>query len=403
MRTKSKFIFSIIGLLIIILAGLFLIYHHQDNLKNHIPANVSVYIHTYPQLFNQINTDQQNLILSTATIFNFSQNQIKKIIQLCQKEIAIIKIPNQNWQIATFKNQNLINYLENQQISYKTTDSIIYFPQNQSSVIEISQSLAKNPLFKPKKFNFSDLYLYYSNNEQVFAPDFIGKQYLQPFFAYLSGKDNYFVINTNIKTNVFNDNNFASLLNSSANYRILAKNINLSLLPLTASNVAENFEYSLLKEFNQIDEFIDFEDKFLFVINSEQKSAEQIKSLILQKIALLLPQEQEKILPDNTIAINLVAKPENWQFTQVTAQKSQLIIDELNFDIQIFQINGKIIISNNIDFEKYNSQNVNNSIDQTKCHPADSYILFNNLNNTGIDKILINKSKIFNTIKICIE
>ena len=350
MTKSGKIIFVLFCLFLIILSGLFFVYYHKDTLKNYVPAEVSLYIHTYPHEINRLFVENYDLEQVVLGLFD-DQAQIKKLLILTDKEIAIIKPVNQDYRILTFQTPALVDELNKDKIPYKICDSVIVFPE--------TNNFCDQPklIYQPKRLNFAKATIYFTGKEPLFLPNFIDRSYVTPFYAYLSRpkffKNTKLYLETTLAGELMSKNTAKKQfsVNSSQKPRFELYNVDLSKLTLKASIIPENFKYQLLQNFSQINYFADFDDKFVLVVGG--LSLKDTQTVIKKRLAFLMPQERKKVLPDDTIAINLIANPAYWDFAYDNGAW-QIEEPRQNIKIQMKQIENAVLITNNLDINLVN-------------------------------------------------
>lgn len=389
MISIGKNFFVVFCLILLIFSGLFLFLHHKDTLKNYVPKEVSIYIHTYPQEINSL-FDKYFEIKSVFLELFENNSNIEELIKLANREIAIIKPVNQGYRILTYKTPVLEAALKDNKINFQTCGKVLIFPET-NNICEQQPKLD----FRPKIFNFSKVIIYFTGKEPLFLPDFIDHNYITPFYAYMSWpnqKAGSVFIETNIKgdlmtVNVDNQSYSVNLLNVP---RFELYNFDLSKLTFKASIIPENFKYQLLQNFSQVNYFADFDDKFILVVGG--LNLKDIQTVIKKRLAFLLPQERKKILPDNTVAINLIANPAYWDFEN-NRGIWELNEPQLGLKLQVKQLESGVLITNNIDI---NSVKVGNFEPVNDCDQAASKFIYH----YNLLKIYIANEE---NIKICLN
>jgi hypothetical protein len=338
MTTLGKIVFSLLALIIIISAAFLLFLNNKDTLAKTLPPNTSFYIHTYPQVINKLAENQKNYYLHNSFLLNLDKNQAQSISALITKELAIFKKPDQSLKIATYSNQELLDFLNTEKIPLVYCDDIIIFPETSSvNYCNTNDNLAKNAQFKPKNAIFSDGYLYYSGNEANFLPEIAKNYAITDFSAYFKIKNQVITIKSTLPSiNLFFRNDQQSWQSQINQTTILySRNVDFSQMPLTAALIKENLYYRLLKKIGRVEAFSYSKEKSFLTVRQHDRTIDQLENFIKEELSYLLPEEQPQELPDGTPAINLIANPNLWQFTRNENQGSYLEVTELGLTFTI--------------------------------------------------------------------
>ena len=412
---RSKGYWPFILLIILIISSLlivFLLFNHPDSLSKYAPADVSLYINAKPQAIQKMATNHQDLIYSWSDSLNLTPNQAQQIVNLSKREIALIKRPRQAFQLITYQNQELLSYLNQQQISYQLDEKIIYLPDQPDLNLDSANVLHDLEAYQPKKIDFSLIRAYFSGQEQLFLPAVVKEQAeSQPFFAYAKYKNNNFIIKTTLQselgTKQLSQNTILQLPLKS---KIYAQNIDFSQLSTAPSLAPENFKYMILQKIGPVTQFIDLGDQYIIVIDANSKSINQLKDIIKYNLAMLLPEEQIKLLPDKTQAKHLVANPDLWDFQPISSNLFELHEEKLNLHLYLQQNNDTLIVSNNINLnDLYSKNNINLTEALNSCQISNSFLYIkpqnNNLANLSkyLNEIVISINEKSNNIIFCID
>lgn len=402
-------IFLIFLILIIVTAVSLIFLAHHDKLAKYVPADSSLYIHTYPQNINKLEIQHQSTVYSLLNNLGLSNQQAQKVIELAKKEIAFYKQPYSDFQIITFVDQDLINFLQQNNISFVQQDKVIYFPKiNNNLSYQTENSLTDLAQFRNKNINFSLAYFYFSGKEPLFLPNFVQKESIEPFLGYIYLKNNNIIAKTNLPmklTSTYNKNINYILQNQIENCDLYTKNIDYSTLSVNkVSKIPENIKYAILKDVGETVEFLDFnQEKFAFTTYYSKQTLQLLQQSIINEIAMLLPEEQKKTLPDDTIAVNLVANPDLWSFTQTDNSNYYLKVEKLNLDINITIQHNLILVTNNYQINDLFENNSTNSQPLNQCSNYNYLITINNpLGNNLLKSISFAANNQQNTI-ICIQ
>lgn len=114
---------------------------------------------------------------------------------------------------------------------------------------------------------------------------------------------------------------------------------------------------------------------FNFVLVMDKPVDEQLdnfKDLIRTILAQKLPAEKETLLPDGSVATELLAQPENWQWQEAAGGIFYLKEEALDFEISYLADGSKILFSNSTAvLENFNPKqgiNINNLVDACQLH-----------------------------------
>jgi hypothetical protein len=344
MTKAQTIVFVLICLILIALGGFFILNYHKDSLKNQVPAEVSLYIHSYPQVINSLPSKYFSLISANLNKSGLTEDELQNIFKLATKEIAVFKTPGSGYQIITFYNQPLEALLRQNRIQFTKCGETIIFPSTNNACVQ--NSLAKNVNYSPSKWNFSKLTLYYSSQEALFFPEYLEKNYMKPFFAYLYEKESfnqpYYFIKTDLTTDLAFEpkQSYEKETGAEEKTTLYAQSLDFSKLNLQVGNTRGNFKYQLLQAIGKVYQMMNYEGDSMAVV--AEKSVGELESVIKKRLSYLAPSEEIKLLPDNTQAINLVANPNVWEFETASNGERLLAVKKLNLAFKL-----KPLASNN--------------------------------------------------------
>jgi len=161
----------------------------------------------------------------------------------------------------------------------------------------------------------------------------------------------------------------------------------------TSENYKSIYNFELNKAVNllkQPSEIIIFNknDKsvfgFDFVLVTNKPASEDLdnfKDLVRIILAQKVPTEKQRLLPDGSFAVELLAQPESWQWIEIENNVFSIAQESLNFELAYSIKDNYLIISNqinliNLDFQE--GINISNLINS--CQVTNRYLIFNSQN-----------------------
>jgi len=290
-KTKLILFFILPGIFFVFLFfTIFSFFYFQDNLLKYAPEQTDLYIHYKNNPFSkEINSKQWLLYLSNDTIPNNS----KKI-----KEASIITIlESKDIDFNTFPFNN------KQPISTTSTQIVILKgePGDFSNYPYYKKQLAENvfALSKSKEA----LKIKFKNNFQIKKNNFFS-----PFKGFLKIKDTIYPLYFKISKQKIIFSSGKNLLKDQTIYSFLENPGWKYLIPKTNSIILEN-----INSLNQPN-LIYWQNNNCFLSYQTEQSLEQIQNELKIYLANKYPKKEKIILPDKTIAFELKASPQSFNF-----------------------------------------------------------------------------------------
>jgi hypothetical protein len=392
-----KFSFVIFSFALFGACLIFLFFSHNDTLKNFVPAEADVYLHSTTDKLNSLPDNQRELFADWLEKHSsLSKSAWQTIFNSYRGEIGLFSINQQIFAIAK-PTKKIINALDAQNISSLRQRKSLLFPGLQIS----GEKLVKTAWFNQikQKVSFSDALIYIKNTAILPLP--------------LSEKrqNDALVISANFsskwtKLNILGPVGQEIFSKSKRQITMLPTdtivyfyNILTEKITEKAEFLPQNFKFHLLKSLKGPVEFLETNNGFVVFGLLKYNSTAAIQQNISAILSQMFPTVKPKLLPDRTIAAQLIADPSQWQFVNNNQQQSVLNEKKLNLNITIDELQKYFSIKNN--FSEVNSK------DSTKINGLfSSCSIFHNQGAifypvNSLKLFIINKNE--NKIRVCIE
>ncbi|MBI5077568.1 hypothetical protein HZB94_04275 [Candidatus Falkowbacteria bacterium] len=382
---------------------IFLFLNHNDTLKNFVPEEAEIYLHSKPRQYNSLPANQRSVYLNWLEKHSsLSKSTWQSILQNHPSEIGLFSINGQVFGVVK-SNKNAIDELNAQNVSFVQDGKATFFPALRLSV----EKLTGNVWFRKinKKISFSDVLVYVKNISSLALP--------LPAF----NSTEPLVASTNVaasqvklrvagpvgqKIELTNKRQIAALPSDTVIYfyNILTRNI-----PEKVEFLTKNFKFHLLQSMLGPVEYLETRDSFLIFASKKFNSLEMIKENILMILAQTLPVEKQKLLPDKTFSTQLIADPNQWQFQSTAIDNVQTLLNEpkIGLSLSIVDLGEMIAIKNKAQPPKLGFKTrLNSKINSCSLfHNNGAIILPLNAINGIEDIIIINKDE--SKIVVCIH
>jgi len=390
-----------------------------DNLIEFVPAETIIYSHFY---FNQETPLKKKII---EALFNDLPNWLElkeielkeDILSNLNQELALAFIPDEK---LNLKPLLIIKLKADKATLQGLTSSNYFFIPKQSLLFIIDQKVKegmfnldpqKNLLIPIHKFDSNN---YFSVENQHFNQTFINLDWFKNNQLNLGQKILTNFLNKNglkkllLKTDILNDQLLINIItspsllpeeNSNRLTNPLIDNLPNTILLYLRGNTDQDLN-NLIKQFiisqnyrdigsmlltlfsdSQEELLINLEENkkltYLLISTSQPESAkkvENIKLAISQYLTSNLPKEKEKILPDKTKVVELIAEPERFEFQKLILNNNQsdgsarlitnlysLSVPEINLEIVLGIYKDKLILGNSKKIFENLTSNINNN------------------------------------------
>ena len=317
-----KFYLLIFGILLFVGGILFLLLNHVDTLYKYVPAEAENYLHIQPKALNQLSDGQRSDIYRWLQDHS-SVNELAwtKILESTQREIGLFTLNGQVFGI-TNNNKKFKEMLVIQHVSSSFNKNVILFPYLELKQPQI-ETLADQNWFKDvrQRICFKDFILYSQNLSalQLNMPTI--KNAELPVMSFLGNFDDG-IIRIETLGNIGQtksspiDEPLKTLPAQTLSYFR-----NLRVEEIAQFNaVSDNLELSIIKKLDGGVEY--YKDAYgsQIKIAKTALTIDQLKKAILSSLAQIYPSKKERILPDGSVAINLIADENAWNFVEVSPQ-----------------------------------------------------------------------------------
>jgi hypothetical protein len=310
-----------------------LFFSHPDNLARFVPAEATLYLHSQNNFLDKLPNNQKNLFLAwLEKKSTLTQSQWDQIIKEKTKEFALFTINGQFFGL-TETNPNLKNTLEKTKISFTEVNNHLYIPAIKTNNTTITKESWYTNI--RKHFNLSSLTIYLKNPRAMDIPTALINTNELPVV----------ITNTTIqKTNCYNLHGqigFTNKTKEPAHFsitpdtKIYFNNFPAKEISQKVDYTLNNFPLLLLKTLKGSMEFVNTTDNFAIRVPKKENSLKEIQNNIKFILAQTKPSEKEKLLPDETIATQLIADSTQYLFSEVDNNHQQIKLDEQNFEINI--------------------------------------------------------------------
>lgn len=309
-----KVVTLIVSILVIITGIIFLFSNNKDTLVYSVPGQAETYFHAKNNISKHFNSEKLDLFISyLENNSTLNSESWQTILTSHSNEIGIFSINKQIFGIL-YKNNKNTKLLQSLGIDYQLDKHTVIFPKIARSNTNLSDLNWYNSI--NKKVNFSKFSIYIRNNAIIkdFVPQVSGtheailingdKRGISLVLT-LNGKG----IGQNYNKKELDSGNF-----SLKNTEFVIKNIQTKNFNIQKKYKVDQISNHLLNKLDGFNSFFKNQDGFLIVTPKEDNNLEQIQNDIKVFLASVVPDKQQKTLPDGTISIQLVANPEKWQF-----------------------------------------------------------------------------------------
>ena len=237
--------------------------------------------------------------------------------------------------------ENNVSLLNSQNIPFSQTDEVLFFPKINVS----NEKLTDQDWFKKTNttINFSK-YTLLAQNSSLLNVNFPEIQDNEPIFAKMD------LVNENLRIKLYGKLG-QSKLKFKRQVQELPEDTKLYISGLTFSKLSqksdytsENFPYILTQSLAIPFEYVETDDTFQLYLDKKDVSLENFGEKIKEILAFTYPTEENKLLPDNSIAKQLIANKDNWQFESHSINGYKINDPEL----YIYDLNEHLLVTNAI-------------------------------------------------------
>lgn len=345
------------GIVAFILCLVFLLLNQGDNIVRFAPDTADLYFHARANKLALLKPERQTILYTwLGQNGSLSEKQWQLIVPLIKNEFAIYKKNNELTVVAR-PNRSLVELLIKEGIASSSTGSFIAFPSDDSGFApENSSSFAK----LKRKINFSDFSLYARNLNVIhgFLTN-LGKSESQPVIIDGNIGKNKIELTINESTPLMPDKKMKQQIKTfdpSTQYYFL--NIDQKNAEKLAENLQKTLDFQILSKLSGPKEYQKTKDWSTMFITKRYNTMEGLKLAITTTLATFQPAEKAKVLPDDTIATQLIADPTQWSFVELPANAEgfkflSLTADKLNLGIIIRETENQYqIIINSLNLVK---------------------------------------------------
>lgn len=359
------------GIVIFILCLVFLFLNQGDNIVRFVPDTADLYFHAKINKLALLKPEQQAILYGwLGQNGALSEKQWRGIMPLIKNEFTIYKENNELTVIA-HPNKPLAELLAKEVIVSSPIGSFIVFPSDDSSFSpENSSSFAK----LKRKINFSDFSSYARNLNVIhgFLTN-LGESESQPVIIDGDIEKNKIELVINESTSLMPGKKMKpqiKTLDPSTQYYFL--NIDQKNAEKLAENSQKSLDFQILTKLNGPKEYQKTSAWSSIFITKRNNTLEGLKLAITTTLATFQPAEKAKVLPDDTIATQLIADPTQWSFVELPVNAEgfkslSLTADRLNLGIIVKETKDQYQISiNSLNLVK-SSQPTSTTIAKSPC------------------------------------
>lgn len=284
----------------------FLLLNHVDTLDQYVPGEAETYLHVNINSTYKLNADKKDHILnwleSKSTI---NKEGWQQILLNIDNEIGFFSMNGQIFAL-TKENKSLSNYLVQEKQSFTQKDKAIIIP-----ALNLTQTaLTDQAWYKSlkNKITFSDFVIYSKDLGKLEKTvPLLKTSGLYPIAAFGD------IHRNKVTFDVIGNVGQTKTRLTKSNIKEIPTGTKLYLRNIKAKTIAsmkvpgETLELSIIKLLTGPIEYLKKEGGSIIYINKTQNNLNELKSSILNTVALLHPVEVERELPDGTIGIHLVA------------------------------------------------------------------------------------------------
>jgi len=403
----NKFTYSlslfIIGCIASALGILFLLFNHVDTLYHYVPGSAENYLHIKPQSLNELTPAQkQEIIIWLSAHSTLDQEAWQQILSLNTRELGLYTLNGQIFGLVK-KNHVTENFFNGSILKSVVTKKVIFFGGRVLGKEDL-QSLAQSAWFKSvrQKILFKD-FVFYSQNLKTLNLGLPTIKNAEIPLISLLGNIKDARVQASILGNVgqakdkFITNGLSRLPASTIAY---FRNLSLSNID-KFKTISTNLEFSILQKLPSNLEYFKDPAGSELKLPKDSITLERLKQVILDATAQIYPTRTEKILPDGSIAINLIANKQAWSFVEFSPK--HWILPPITEDkttpalIDLMETQNDYRIT-------FGSPNFNGEL-ESKCELpkfSQNGIIYYNLGLNSFENLLI-QNKNQKKIKICID
>ncbi|NQT49539.1 hypothetical protein HQ571_02480 [Candidatus Kuenenbacteria bacterium] len=418
-----KFFSFIFAVILFCACFAFLFFNHADNLVKFAPVNAEVYLHSNAKFIERIPEKHFDVYLNwLEEKSTLTKDQWQEFFDNTKGEFGLFTINGQVFGMVR-KDDKTLKRFRKGTIAFAENENAIYFPPLKLSESYLTETDWYNGA--RKRINFSKFTIYSKNFSYLnFPVTSITADSQKPIVIFGDNKEEQ------LKLTIFGLNNPKTKNFSKQNITLLSEGTNFYGKNVLADNIAqkteyipENFNFNLLSIINGPVEFEENQSEFTIYLQKADNDLEVLKSDILNIIAQTVPVEKEKLLPDHSVAVQLIADSSAWNFENKNVKRDEgvapdvleLNVPEQRINLQLTETDLHYIIKNLFNTKESgatpSSSLTSHDSLQTKNIPkkcklfAKSY-LYMNLSNTSLSDyfaqaIVINNNP--NKTIICID
>src|SRR3989339_1593155 len=322
-----KFYLLIFGILFFVGGILFLLLNHVDTLYRFVPAEAENYLHIQPRSLNELSEAQRTEIYGwLKNHSSISENAWKNILESKQRELGLFSLNGQIFGVVRNNNQ-IKSLLLSKGISTAYNKQVVFFPHLALSNPIVS-SLADQAWFKTvrQRICFKDFILYSHNLNTLQLNMPLLKNAELPVTSFLGNFND-----KTVRIETLGQVGQAKAASIADPLKTLPKETisyfrNLQVEEMAKFNaVSDNLELSILQKLSGAIEYYKDNVGSQVKISKKSQTLEQLKKAVLSSLARLYPSRTERILPDGSVAINLIANEDAWVFVESAPGEWRLV------------------------------------------------------------------------------
>lgn len=346
---KGAYIIGSFILFAMVFVGLLLMFNYRDPLIKHIPADAQAYIHVKQTILPNLGEKAVLLTKLLANKVETTPEALSRFLRDSHEDFSVF-IADDTYYIAVRQNEQTLSTAKNNKLLFETTGKVLYIPKKPQELGTKAHNLSTSIFYKPKVIDFSKARLFIPDLQQLDLPGML-KPYVTatPLLATVHTNEETLIIRTSMKLPKTEplDNPYYGDYKPTFSYH----NVDISSFPLTPSILKENIAYAIAHTIKGPISFAQASNDFIMTVPKESASKNEIESIIAYNIALLLPEEHEKQLPDGTTAIHYVANPSSWKFSLDQGNET-LEEPSLDLNITINETTKAFTITNNTKLQR---------------------------------------------------
>jgi len=339
----SKVLLAITGILILGVSVLVLFSKQPDTLSEYVPVESEWYFHSTGKTLLKFNEKLDSLPKNFQfALTELTNSQIDYLVEQKINEFGLFYYKNNYFLLApaqpasfTFAQNNKLNYLHN--------NSVILMSKTN---FDFNLQQIQNNTFKKQRkiWDFSSFQFYLNKGPLIFAK-LINTSKFTAETLYGTIKQNQVCLSSKTKTKLLTTNpQLLNLVNLQQTFYInglIAENLGFQVSP----NYPNDLLWLFLGNISGPIELLQTQNKnFILGFDAQNNSLAKIKQIL----SFHYPNSQQKLLPDQTSAIHLIADPEKFYL------QNEVILDKnKNKLLYLVNLDKKTFVTNNQDLVQH--------------------------------------------------